>query len=429
MPEDPQAYVEQVMAEIAEEVRLRRASGDLPPRLERELDELFLAHSPDRRARGRPGRGAAQVDAATFIDPVVPVESERAAGAFVKKGMRSLLHVVRRVGHPPDEPVGLGREPGPAHRRRPAQGARARRSRPSRCPRPAWSSSPTLIGPGRLVGRAGAGRPGQGAGPRAARRLRRRLAGAPAERGRACDAYGVDPRSAAGGPGRAGRAGPAGRGRGRPPAGGGGVGPGRRGAERDGRGHGRRRADAAAGAIVASRLAPGGTLVIHSVTRATWESADAPFEADLAPGTAAAGRDLVPACWSRAATTAIARCRARRAPTSSSPRCGPTSPLRRRSAGPVSAAAGRAGGRPPVHRPPSTRTTPPGTHTLRAARRAAPGGVALGDLRRGDPRRPGRRGVQALDVPRARGRRRRRHVPVHDLVGRGRVPGRAGAAR
>ena len=31
------------------------------------------------------------VDAATFIDPVVPVESERAAGAVVKKGMRSLL--------------------------------------------------------------------------------------------------------------------------------------------------------------------------------------------------------------------------------------------------------------------------------------------------------------------------------------------------
>ena len=46
LPEDPQAYVEQVMAEIAEEVRLRRASGDLPPKLERELDELFLAHSP-----------------------------------------------------------------------------------------------------------------------------------------------------------------------------------------------------------------------------------------------------------------------------------------------------------------------------------------------------------------------------------------------
>jgi len=31
------------------------------------------------------------VDAATFVDPVVPVDSERAAGAVVKKGMRTLL--------------------------------------------------------------------------------------------------------------------------------------------------------------------------------------------------------------------------------------------------------------------------------------------------------------------------------------------------
>ena len=91
MPEDPQAYVAQVMAEIAEEVRLRRASGDLPPRLERELDELFLAHSPVAGRGGDLGEALRMVDAATFIDPVVPVESERAAGAFVKKGMRSLL--------------------------------------------------------------------------------------------------------------------------------------------------------------------------------------------------------------------------------------------------------------------------------------------------------------------------------------------------
>src|SRR3974390_3085728 len=90
-PPDPQAYVEQVMAEIAEEVRLRRASGDLPPRLERELDELFLAHSPVAGRGGDLAEALRMVDAATFIDPVVPVESERAAGAFVKKGMRSLL--------------------------------------------------------------------------------------------------------------------------------------------------------------------------------------------------------------------------------------------------------------------------------------------------------------------------------------------------
>ena len=91
LPDDPQAYVAQVMAEIAEEVRLRRASGDLPPKLERELDELFLAHSPVAGRGGDLADALRMVDAATFIDPVVPVESERAAGAFVKKGMRSLL--------------------------------------------------------------------------------------------------------------------------------------------------------------------------------------------------------------------------------------------------------------------------------------------------------------------------------------------------
>src|ERR1700691_2259183 len=91
LPEDPQAYVEQVMAEIAEEVRLRRASGDLPPKLERQLDELFLAPSPVAGRGGDLGDALRMVVAATFIAPVVPVESERAAGAVVKKGMRTLL--------------------------------------------------------------------------------------------------------------------------------------------------------------------------------------------------------------------------------------------------------------------------------------------------------------------------------------------------
>ena len=91
LPADPRAYLDQVMAEIAEEVRARRASGDLPPKLERELDELFLAHSPVAGRGGDLGEALRMVDAATFIDPVVPVESERAAGAAVKKGMRSLM--------------------------------------------------------------------------------------------------------------------------------------------------------------------------------------------------------------------------------------------------------------------------------------------------------------------------------------------------
>ncbi len=43
---------------------------------------------------------------------------------------------------------------------------------------------------------------------------------------------------------------------------------------------------------VGTRLAPEGTLVIHSVGRPTWEAADAPYEADLAPG-----RPLRAASW------------------------------------------------------------------------------------------------------------------------------------
>jgi len=45
-------------------------------------------------------------------------------------------------------------------------------------------------------------------------------------------------------------------------------------------------------ALVGSRLAPGGTLVVHSATRRAWEADDAPAEADLAPG-----RPLRPESW------------------------------------------------------------------------------------------------------------------------------------
>src|SRR5580698_6588751 len=97
---DPRAYVTQVMAEIAEDVRVRRASGDLPPKLERELDELFLAHSPVAGRGGHLADALRMIDAATFIDPVVPIDSNRAAGAFIKKGLRTgMLWYVGWVAH------------------------------------------------------------------------------------------------------------------------------------------------------------------------------------------------------------------------------------------------------------------------------------------------------------------------------------------
>lgn len=93
-------YLEEVRRDIDDEVRRRRALGDLPPTVERELDQLFLAHSP------LGGRGAALrdmlrlVDASVFIDPVVPVESRRPGGTAVKRGLRSLnLWYLRYVTH------------------------------------------------------------------------------------------------------------------------------------------------------------------------------------------------------------------------------------------------------------------------------------------------------------------------------------------
>ncbi len=94
------AYLDEVRREIDDEVRRRRSSGDLPVAVERELDQLFLAHSP------LGGRGAALrdmlrlVDASVFIDPVVPVASRRPGGATVKRGLRSLsLWQLRYVTH------------------------------------------------------------------------------------------------------------------------------------------------------------------------------------------------------------------------------------------------------------------------------------------------------------------------------------------
>ena len=89
-PLDDQAYLAQVMGEIEAEVRRRRSSGDLPPRLERELDELFLAHSPVAGRGGAIGDALRMVDSAAYVDPVVPVASDRSGGAFIKKSLRSM---------------------------------------------------------------------------------------------------------------------------------------------------------------------------------------------------------------------------------------------------------------------------------------------------------------------------------------------------
>ena len=280
-PVDPGAYVQQVMEEIAEEVRVRRASGDIPPRLERELDELFLAHAPIGVRGGDLSEALRLVDAATFIDPVVPVESERAAGAAVKKGMRTmLLWYVGWVTHQMSQSasaVSRALHIVDDHLKELERRVEAQRvpdaavvEFPTSVGAGAWWIEPALAALAKAPGRVLHTACGDGW-------LVRKIVDS------GVDAYGVDPRAPIVDAAELGaldlRSEPVTE-------------------------HLRAVASAGLGGVVLSatvegmaggertqllkeigtRLAPSGTLVIHSVGRASWDAADAPYGADLAPG-------------------------------------------------------------------------------------------------------------------------------------------------
>lgn len=85
-------YLTEVMAEIDAEVRRRRASGDLPAGLERELDELFLEFSPvGLQGRARLRETLALVDGSAYVDVAVPVESQKMVGSYVKRLIRKTM--------------------------------------------------------------------------------------------------------------------------------------------------------------------------------------------------------------------------------------------------------------------------------------------------------------------------------------------------
>ncbi len=86
-------YLAGVMAEIDAEVRRRRASGDLPAGLERELDELFLEFSPvGLHGKARLRETLALVDGSAYVDISVPVESQKVVGGYIKRLIRKSLN-------------------------------------------------------------------------------------------------------------------------------------------------------------------------------------------------------------------------------------------------------------------------------------------------------------------------------------------------
>lgn len=92
-----------VLADIEEEVRARRASGELPASFERELDEVFERLVPDEVGGQDLTLVIDAAERAAFLDVQVPVESRNPAFATVKKAVRKLVlwymeHLARQVG-------------------------------------------------------------------------------------------------------------------------------------------------------------------------------------------------------------------------------------------------------------------------------------------------------------------------------------------
>lgn len=95
--------LDQVRASIDEEVRRRRASGEIPADLERDLDRAFARFVPVGTTGGDFDQVLARAEQAAFIDVLVPVSSARPGVGFVKRVLRKLFswyvrYIAQQVG-------------------------------------------------------------------------------------------------------------------------------------------------------------------------------------------------------------------------------------------------------------------------------------------------------------------------------------------
>lgn len=81
----------QVMAEIREEVARRRAAGDFPPSLERELDLAFDRYVPAGSVSSDFIEAVKAADRAAYINVAVPTESQKPGVGEVKRVLRKAM--------------------------------------------------------------------------------------------------------------------------------------------------------------------------------------------------------------------------------------------------------------------------------------------------------------------------------------------------
>lgn len=83
--------LQQVLREIDEEVAARRAAGDFPPGMERDLDLIFARFAPATTSGDDLDALLEQADRGAFVDVDVPTASRMPAVGIVKKVLRKLM--------------------------------------------------------------------------------------------------------------------------------------------------------------------------------------------------------------------------------------------------------------------------------------------------------------------------------------------------
>ena len=90
-PTPPPLDHQRLLAEIDEEVRRRRESGEIPPDLERELDLVFARFAPVHALEADFEQVLTRAEQGTFIDTIAPVESSRPVVPIFKKVVRKIV--------------------------------------------------------------------------------------------------------------------------------------------------------------------------------------------------------------------------------------------------------------------------------------------------------------------------------------------------
>jgi hypothetical protein len=87
---EPTIDLARIQAEINDEVKRRRAAGDFPPGLERELDAMFARYAP-AGAAGDFDEVLVQAETQSFIHVDVPTDSNLPGAEYVKRGLRRAM--------------------------------------------------------------------------------------------------------------------------------------------------------------------------------------------------------------------------------------------------------------------------------------------------------------------------------------------------